>query len=115
MTIKNILLASIVGILIIATASCRTNKRVARDQQANNRQRPNGQRPDGQRRTPAQMMAQMDANKDGRLSIKEAQGRLKNNFKTVDTNNNGFITLSELKAAPRPQRGPRGNRPNQMR
>ena len=57
----------------------------------------------------ADLLTRMDANKDGKLAITEMNGRLKENFTEIDTNNDGFITEEEFKNAPRPQR-PRGGR-----
>lgn len=111
MTIKNILLASFVACILIGSASCRSKRTVVNNSNnTNNRQDPNGQR-----RTPAQMIAQMDANKDGRLALAETKGRLRENFSTIDTDNNGFISLQELKAAPRPPRDSQRGSGNRMR
>lgn len=111
MTIKNILFASMVACLVIGSTSCRSEKTVV------NNERSNRQGPNGQRRTPAEIIAQMDTNKDGQISAAEARGPMKDNFSMIDTNNNGLISLAELKAAPRPPRnGQRGGaRGGQMR
>ncbi|RIJ43223.1 EF-hand domain-containing protein [Pontibacter oryzae] len=70
------------------------------------------QRPAGERGGPptyAQLLAEMDANKDGKLAKSEIKGPLANDFSKLDANNDGYITESELKNAS----GPRGNRPRQ--
>jgi Ca2+-binding EF-hand superfamily protein len=51
-----------------------------------------------------QMFKDLDANEDGKISLKEAKGPLKNDFKKIDTNKDGFITKKELKNAPKPER-----------
>ena len=43
-----------------------------------------------------QIFKDLDTNKDGKISIKEAKGPLKNHLKKVDSNNDGFITKEEL-------------------
>ncbi|TRX49022.1 EF-hand domain-containing protein [Fulvivirga sp. M361] len=65
------------------------------------------QRSGGQGGAPnfSQLLSQMDANKDGKLSKSEVKGRLVNDFSRIDSNSDGFITDSEMENAPRPQRG----------
>ena len=53
----------------------------------------------------SQLLSQMDANKDGKLSKSEVKGRLANDFSRIDSNSDGFITENEMENAPRPQRG----------
>lgn len=57
----------------------------------------------GKRPNPEELIAKMDANKDGKLSKEEIKGPLGEKFNEVDTNNDGFITLEELKKAPKPE------------
>ncbi len=47
--------------------------------------------------------AEMDTNKDGKVSKAEAKDRILENFDTYDKNKDGFITQEEM-AASRPQR-----------
>lgn len=79
-----------------------------RGQQQGNR---NGQRP-----STTDILNQMDANKDGKLSKEEVKGPLQQNFSRVDANSDGFISKEELEKGrnnnrPRPQgrRPPREN------
>lgn len=65
-------------------------------------------RPQGRQQGPpsyTQLLTQMDANKDGKLSKIEVQGPLQRDFATIDSNSDGFITQTELENAPQPQRG----------
>jgi len=46
----------------------------------------------------------MDADKDGKISAIEVEGPLKEKFKVIDANSDGFITKEEMKNAPKPQK-----------
>ncbi len=94
----------VLGALAIFLAACATQ----------NSQGAANQRPQGRQQGPpsyAQLLAQMDADKDGKLSAAEVKGPLQRDFATVDSNSDGFITQAELENAPQPQRG-RGPRQN---
>ncbi len=70
----------------------------------------NGQR-SGQRPSATAMIAEMDADKDGKLSETEVKGPLADDFPKIDTDKDGFITEEELKNAPKPKGPPpRGER-----
>ena len=51
-----------------------------------------------------QLLKDMDANEDGKLSKKEIKGPLKEHFDKVDADEDGFITEEELNKAPKPKR-----------
>ncbi len=51
-----------------------------------------------------QIFKDLDKDEDGKISLKEAKGRLKKDFKKVDLNEDCFITKEELKKAPKPKR-----------
>lgn len=51
-----------------------------------------------------ELFKQMDANEDGKLSLKEIDGPLKEDFEKIDANEDGFLTKEELEKAPKPQR-----------
>ena len=59
---------------------------------------------EGQAPSVTDLINEMDANKDGKLSKPEVQGPLSNDFSKIDTNNNGFLSKEELESAPRPER-----------
>lgn len=63
-----------------------------------NRQRP--EKPP----TFSELLKQMDANQDNKLSKKEIKGPLKNDFYKIDSNEDGFITKREFQKAPKPER-----------
>lgn len=58
---------------------------------------------------PEEVMQDMDINKDGKISKEEAKGPIVDDFKKIDLNKDGFITLVELKKAPKP---PKQNPPS---
>ena len=68
-----------------------------------------GQSQNGQDRkkppTFKELIKEMDANEDGKLSKEEIKGPLKNDFAKVDTDEDGFITEEEFAEAPKPKRG----------
>ncbi|QHI36615.1 hypothetical protein IMCC3317_19780 [Kordia antarctica] len=51
-----------------------------------------------------QLLKEMDANEDGKLSKDELKGPLKENFAKIDTDEDGFISKKEFKNAPKPAR-----------
>lgn len=69
----------------------------------------NAQSKDSSRRdqkppNPEQIIKDLDVNKDGKISKKEANGPLAKDFDAIDSNSDGYITLEELKKAPKPKR-----------
>lgn len=93
--------------LLLTGTSCNSTKQTTETAVATEKARTN-ERPqrDGERPTPEAMFAQMDANKDGKIAKAEAKGPLANDFDKIDADENGFISLEEMKAA-----APAGNRP----
>ena len=51
-----------------------------------------------------QLIKEMDKNEDGKLSRDEVKGPLKDDFKTIDTDEDGFISEKEFEKAPKPKR-----------
>ena len=80
----------------IILISCKSN------QEKKGQQEPNGQRPSS-----AQIISEMDKNEDGKLSRDEVIGPIANDFKNIDSNDDGFLNLEELNKAEKSQR----NRP----
>ena len=100
-----------IGVAALGFTACKSTKDAAQtDDQVETRSSRDGKRGGKGRPDPTQMLAQMDANKDGKLDKTEVKGPMAENFSSFDTNNDGFITLEELKNAPKPQRGGRGGR-----
>ena len=77
--------------LLILTAICLISCKP--DQEKNGRQQPNLQRPSS-----AQLLSEMDSNKDGKLSESETKGPLADDFTEIDSNNDGVLTWEELNA-----------------
>ncbi len=91
----NILKLTMYSIAIMSLAACGSSQSSSSNAQA-------GQRGQG-RPTASQILAEMDTNKDGKLSKDEAKGPLAQDFDTIDTNDDGFISKEELENAPQPQ------------
>lgn len=53
--------------------------------------------------TYAQLLEEMDSNKDGKLAKSEVKGPLSKDFGTIDSNKDGFISKKEFDKAPRPE------------
>ncbi|MDO7170667.1 EF-hand domain-containing protein [Mariniflexile sp. AS56] len=83
------------GFTVIASTS-------AFAQSSNNKEK--GKKPP----TVEELFKQMDADEDGKLSLKEIKGPLKDDFKKIDTNEDGFLSKEELEKAPKPK----GERPS---
>lgn len=96
---KNTLKLVIVILSIVIFASC---KSVESENKNGTSQRRQGGQP-----SVAQLIEEMDANKDGLLSESEVKGPLKNDFSKIDSDNDGFLSEAELEKAPKPER-PRG-------
>ena len=96
---NKIILLVFFTMLIATVVSCSSTKKAAATGQ------PNGGPPS----TDA-LFAQMDSDKDGKLSASEVKGPLASDFSKIDTNGDGFITKAELEKAPKPtgQRPPQG-------
>lgn len=50
-----------------------------------------------------ELFKDLDTNKDGKISFKEAKWPLKNDFKKVDLNKDGFLSNEEIEKAPKPK------------
>ena len=93
---------------------------LARGRFGNDRNRQGGQRgqgrqgrqgpPEGRRPSAKQLVKMMDTDGDGKISKEEARGPLQDHFDQVDSNEDGLLTLKELRNAKPPNRGGRGRR-----
>jgi predicted outer membrane repeat protein len=61
-------------------------------------ERPAAAQGNGAAPTPEELIQMFDADGDGRISRAEAPPRMQQRFEQIDTNHDGYITLSELKA-----------------
>lgn len=50
----------------------------------------------GNRPTAEQLFSEFDSNEDGQLSEDEVAGPIANDFKHIDSDQNGYLTLKEL-------------------
>ena len=91
-------LKAVITIITIALfASCKSSS----DAENNNS---NTQRQQGGQPSVENLLTQMDANKDGKLSESEVKGPLKNDFSKIDTDDDGYLSEEELENAPKPER-----------
>ena len=81
----------LLAVVIFTAASCKTAK-VADAANPQQRGQPSA----------TEIIAQMDANRDGKLSKEEAKGPLLTDFSKIDSNSDGFLTKTEIEAAPKP-------------
>lgn len=54
-----------------------------------------------------QLMKDLDVDKDGLISAREAKGPIRNDFKKLDLNQDGFLSKKELDSAPKPKNPPK--------
>ncbi len=55
------------------------------------------------RPTFSELVEKMDENKDGKISLEEVKGPLKEHFTSIDTDEDGFMSEEEFKAMPKPK------------
>lgn len=104
-----------VAVLCLFTACAKKTQETVQYSPPSEQRSQQGDRPQNRRGGPpqfSQLLTEMDSNKDGQLAASEVQGPLKNDFAKIDTNEDGFISESEFKNAPKPQRQGRGERRN---
>ncbi len=97
-----------IAVLLLLQIACKSTKNTTANDERGDHPRERGE---GQKDI-SQMFAQMDINKDGKLSKTEVKGPIANDFAKIDSDSDGHITLSEMEKAPKPQKGQRGPRKN---
>jgi len=80
---------------LMLLSACNSSKQVTEPQPQISGRQSGGGAPNGPP-SAASVIARLDANSDGKLSIDEVSGRLKDNFSKVDSNSDGFLTKSEI-------------------
>lgn len=94
---RNTLKIAVTMLSIVLFASCKsTSDSEGNDSTSKKRQ--------GGQPSVTQLLSEMDANKDGKLSKDEVKGPLANDFSKIDTDEDGFLSEEELKNAPKPER-----------
>ncbi|WP_397363149.1 YHYH protein [Olleya sp. R77988] len=97
MEFSKILTTALLIVLCITLVNCKTTTKPE--------DKTSESKPQRQASNTKDLLAEMDANNDGKLSKTEVRGPLANDFSKIDTNNDGFISKGELEKAPRPERG----------
>ncbi|KJD36369.1 hypothetical protein PW52_05760 [Tamlana sedimentorum] len=93
---KNLKLLTLI-VTVALFASCKSSSET--ENQSRNNQRQRGGQPNAE-----QLISEMDADKDGKLSEAEVKGPLKNDFSKIDTDEDGYLSKVEIENAPKPER-----------
>ncbi len=92
-------------LLCLGFTQCKSTEQTAQQPPANRNQNQQQSRQQGPPSVD-ELFAKMDVNKDGKLSLEELEGPLKNDFSKIDTDGDGFLSRAEIEAAPKPQGRP---------
>ncbi len=95
------------GIAVLAIAlfaSCKTSSETESNNKQTKSKTSTTQRSKGGQPSVEKLLAEMDSNKDGKLSKDEVKGPLANEFSKIDSDDDGYISEEELKNAPKPER-----------
>lgn len=101
---NSIIKITIITTLVLLFAACSKKTTAVEADTEPRSERKEGRQPRGERPQFTDLLTKLDANNDGKLSESEAQGRMKENFSTIDADSDGFITEAEFKNAPAPPR-----------
>ncbi|RKN78162.1 EF-hand domain-containing protein [Ulvibacterium marinum] len=82
------------AILVGTLSSCRSSNTAGQF-------KPGG--PERQPPSASEIISRMDTDEDGKLSMSEVRGRLKERFGEIDTDDDGFLTKEEIEKIPRPR------------
>ncbi|MDO6596706.1 EF-hand domain-containing protein [Oceanihabitans sp. 2_MG-2023] len=105
-------LVIVASIVIFTSCKSSNDKRNIESNNTEKTEKKEQQKERGERPDTAQILAQMDADKDGKISKEEAKGPLQEQFSKIDTNQDNYISKEELENAPKPERGGgQGGRP----
>ena len=95
----------VITIMTIALfASCKSTSEAESASKSSQSTNKTSERRQGGQPNVEQLIAQMDANKDGKLSKDEVKGPLKNDFSKIDADDDGYLSEEELENAPKPER-----------
>lgn len=93
---------TVVGLL--SSVGCKSGQETTQGKGDRNRQ--------GGQPSATELIKEMDANDDGKLSKEEVKGPLANDFSKIDSDDDGYLTKEELENAPKPEsQGAQGGRP----
>jgi len=100
---KSIIVAGALLCGSLSISSCSSTQEQASTQPA---QQTNREQP-----SVIELLTEFDEDDDGQLSRSEVKGPLEQNFDQIDSNKDGFLSVEELKNAPKPEGKPDGSRP----
>jgi Ca2+-binding EF-hand superfamily protein len=101
---KNLKYMVVVLAMISMTACAQKTSQTTEDNSVQQGPPPQGQGQRQGRPKFSDLLSKMDTNKDGKLTLTEAKGPLKDNFAQIDKDKDGFITETEFNSAPPPPR-----------
>ncbi|MCH3884880.1 EF-hand domain-containing protein [Tenacibaculum aquimarinum] len=91
-------------IVLLGTATLTSCKSTTETENNTSKRQQQDRQRGGERLSTDQIFAQMDTNKDGKLSKTEVKGPLAKGFSDIDKNEDGYISKEELENAPKPER-----------
>lgn len=99
---------ALLSLLLLATSCAKKTSDATtmqrQDQQEMRQPRRGNNTQQSKRPTAGELIAQLDANKDGKLEKLEAKGPIAQDFDKLDKDQDGFLSVDEIEAAGPPQR-----------